>query len=356
VTGTSSTQLTQRVKALALAVGFDRVGIAAARPDSQTEFLREWIDRGYAGRMGYLTDRVEERVDPRRVLAGAESVISVSLVYDPQGELAAPPGPGSVRVARYACGDDYHEVLFDRLKALQAGLEALVGSEVRSRAYVDTGPVLERVFAARAGLGWLGKNTCLIDRELGSYMFLGVLLTDLALDVDTPEADHCGSCTACLDACPTDAFQAARVLDARRCIAYTTIEDPGPIPENLREAHGDRMFGCDICQEVCPWNRPRQGGAMPDALGLRERLAPRPEWLAPALEWVLDLDPVAWRTATRHSAVRRARYRGLMRNALVAAGNSGVRELEPLIRNFAESDDAMLAEHARWALARLAGD
>jgi epoxyqueuosine reductase len=344
------------VKALALAVGFDRVGIAAARPDSQTEFLREWVDRGYAGRMGYLTDRVEERVDPRRVLAGAESVIAVSLVYDPQGELAEPPGPGSTRVARYAAGDDYHEVLFDRLEALQAGLEALVGAELRSRAYVDTGPVLERVFAARAGLGWLGKNTCLIDRELGSYMFLGVLLTDLALDVDAPEADHCGSCTACLDACPTDAFEAARVLDARRCIAYTTIEDPGPIPAHLREAHGDRMFGCDICQEVCPWNRPNQGGVLPDVLGLRERLAPRQEWLAPALEWVLGLDPAAWRKATRRSALRRAKYRGLMRNALVAAGNSGARELEPRIRAFAESDDAMLAEHARWALARLAGD
>jgi epoxyqueuosine reductase len=159
-----------------------------------------------------------------------------------------------------------------------------------------------------------------------------------------------------LDACPTDAFESARVLDARRCIAYTTIEDPGPIPVELREAHGDRMFGCDICQEVCPWNRPTHQEPLPDALGLRERLAPRPEWIAPTLAWVLSLDPAAWRTVTRHSALRRAKYRGLMRNALVSAGNSGVRELEPLIRGFAESDDAMLAEHARWALARLAGN
>jgi epoxyqueuosine reductase len=344
--------LEERVKGLALAVGFDRAGIAPALPTPESAFLREWIARGYAGEMRWIARRADERVDPRRVLEGAASVVAVGLVYDP-GERPA-PRPGTGEVARYAGGDDYHAVMLEKLRALEAGLEALAERPVRSRAYVDTGPVQERVLAARAGLGWIGKNTCLIDPQLGSYLFLGVLLTDLPLAPDAREPDHCGTCRACLDACPTDAFPEPYVLDATRCLSYTTIELRGAIPEDLRAAHGDRLFGCDVCQEVCPWNGRRAREVPPDGAGLRARLATRRSWARPALAWVLGLDEDAWRTATRGTALRRAKHRGLLRNAIVAAGNSGDASLAPALERIAAGGDALLAEHARWALARLA--
>jgi epoxyqueuosine reductase len=272
-------------------------------------------------------------------------------LYEPQQRAAAAPVAGDV--ARYAGGDDYHELLLERVRALGDALEALAGRPLAQRAYVDTGPVLERALAARAGLGWIGKNSCLIDAELGSYLFLGVLLTELDLEPDAPEPDHCGSCRACLDACPTDAFPEPYLLDATRCLSYTTIELRDAIPEPLRAAQGDRVFGCDVCQEVCPWNTRRGRSRPPDSSGLRARLEPRPEWRRPALAWLLGLSEDAWRQATRRTALRRARYRGLLRNALVAAGNSGDRTLEPLVRRHAEGGDTLLAEHARWALQRL---
>ncbi len=343
--------LTERVKGLALAVGFDLAGVARAEPTRETRFLEEWLARGYAGEMHYIGRRAAERIDPRRVLDGARSTIALGFVYDPGPRDA--PGPGRLQVARYAGGDDYHDLLVDRVRALEAGLPALAGRPVRTRGYVDTGPVLERASAAAAGLGWIGKNSCLIHPGLGSYLFLGVVLCDLELDPDEREPDHCGSCRACLDACPTDAFPEPYVLDATRCISYTTIEARGPIPEPLRAGHGDWGFGCDVCQEVCPWNtRPRRE-VPPDPHGLRARLASRPEWRRPSLEWVLSLDEQGWRRAARGTALKRTRYRGLLRNALVVAGNSGERTLAPLIRRHAGGDDPLLAEHARWALAQL---
>jgi epoxyqueuosine reductase len=241
----------------------------------------------------------------------------------------------------------------DRLRALEAGIEALVPEPVRTRSYVDTGPVQERVFAAHAGLGWIGKNTCLIHPGLGSYVFLGVVLTDLEMQPDVREPDHCGSCRACLDACPTDAFAAPYVLDATRCISYTTIEARGAIDPALRPGQGDRVFGCDVCQEVCPWNLRERRQVPPDLQGLRQRLRPRPEWVQPSLRWILELSEEEWRGATRATAVRRARFRGLMRNALVAAGNSGDPTLAAPIRRHARGGDPLLEEHARWALERL---
>jgi epoxyqueuosine reductase len=341
----------ERVKGLALALGFDLAGVAPARATPETRFLREWLARGYAGDMHYLERRAEARVDPRRVLEGARSVVAVGLVYDPGARPGAAPGAG--QVARYAGGDDYHDVLLERLRALESALELLAAAPVRTRAYVDTGPVQERVFAALGGLGWIGKNTCLIHPRLGSYLFLGVLLTDLELAPDAREPDHCGSCRACLDACPTGAFPEPYVLDATRCISYTTIEARGSIPETLRAGHRDWVFGCDVCQEVCPWNRRERRRVPPDPLGLRARLAPREAWMRPALAWVLSLDEPAWRAATRKTALRRAKYRGLLRNALVAAGNSGDVSLVPLVRSHVDAGDPLLAEHARWALAQL---
>jgi epoxyqueuosine reductase len=347
----SPAALAERVKQIAVALGFDRAGVARAGLLPQPERLGEWLARGYAGEMAWLERRREERLDPRRVLPEARSVVAVGMVYEPASRAPAAAATGDV--SRYAGGDDYHDVLGERLRALGDALEALTDRPVASRAYVDTGPVLERAWAAQAGLGWQGKNTCLIDPELGSYLFLGVLLTDLELAPDRPAADHCGTCRACLDACPTDAFPEPYVLDSRRCIAYTTIELRGAIPEELRAGHGDRVFGCDLCQEVCPWNGRRGRAVPPDPLGLRERLEPRAEWRRPALAWLLELDEDAWRGATRRTALRRAKHRGLLRNALVAAGNSGDPGLAPLLHRHAEGADALLAEHARWALARL---
>ncbi|MBW2271719.1 MAG: tRNA epoxyqueuosine(34) reductase QueG [Deltaproteobacteria bacterium] len=351
--------LTERAKGLALGLGFDLVGVCDARPSAQSEALRGWLAQGFGGCMDYLAKRVEERVDPRRVLPGARSLLSVGLVYagGSAGEEASPRVAGAAeargQISRYAVGDDYHEVMRDRLRGLSAALEVLAERPLHSRAYVDTGPVSERVAAARGGLGWIGKNTCLIHTRLGSYLFLGVLITDLALEPDRPESDHCGSCRACLDACPTDAFPSPYVLDARRCIAYTTIEDPGPIPAELRASHEDRVFGCDRCQEVCPWNTRGGRRAPADPLGLRARLAPRSEWAQPSLAWLLGLDDAAWRNVTRRSALRRSKRRGLLRNALVAAGNSGDASLRPTLEAHASGDDPLLAEHARWALERL---
>jgi epoxyqueuosine reductase len=343
--------LSERVKALALALGFDLAGIASARSTPETRFLHEWLARGFAGEMRYLARRAAERVDPRKVLEGARSIVAVGLAYAPESR--APNSGSALEVAGYAGGDDYHDVLLDRLRAFEAGLGPLAGRPVRTRGYVDTGPVQERVFAAYAGLGWIGKNTLLVHPRLGSYLFLGVVLSDLDLVPDAREPDHCGTCRACLDACPTGAFPKPHVLDARRCIAYTTIELRGPIPPALREAHGPWGFGCDVCQRVCPWNRRERRETPPDALGLRARVAPRPEWVRPSLTWLLELSQDDWRAATRRTALRRARYRGLLRNALVVAGNSGDASLAPLVRRHAEGDDPLLAEHARWALARL---
>jgi epoxyqueuosine reductase len=259
---------------------------------------------------------------------------------------------GTARIARYAGGADYHDVLGARLRSLANAIEALAPG-VRTRSYVDTGPVLERPVAARAGLGWIGKNTLLIHPRLGSYLFLGVVLTDLALAPDAPEPDHCGSCRACLDACPTGAFPEPFVLDASRCLSYTTIELRGAIPEPLREAQADWVFGCDVCQQVCPWNTRARRAVPEDTGGMRAELAPREPWRGPALAALLALDEPAWAEATRGTALRRAKRRGLLRNALVAAGNSGDLTLVPALRRHAEGDDPLLAEHARWALARL---
>jgi len=343
--------LTERVAAVALALGFDLVGVARAEPGAHAAFLREWLARGYGGEMAYLARNAERRADPQQVLPGARSVIALGLVYDP-GARPEPSGH-ALRVARYAGGDDYHGVLIDRVRALEAALPPLADAPVRTRGYVDTGPVLERAFAADAGLGWIGKNTLLIHPRLGSYLFLGVVLTDLALEPGAAEPDHCGSCRACLDACPTGAFPEPYVLDATRCVSYTTIELRGEIPEPLRAGQGDWGFGCDVCQEVCPWNQRGRRAVPADPLGLRARLAPREEWRAPALAWVLGLSQESWQAATRGTALRRSGYRGLLRNALVAAGNSRDASLVPLVRRHSEGGDEMLAEHARWALARL---
>jgi epoxyqueuosine reductase len=299
--------LTESVKALALELGFDLVAIGPADPPEHGAALRRWVEAGHAATMGYLARRLEERLDPRRVLPGARSVLCVALNYY-QGE----PADASWRpVARYAWGRDYHDVIAPRLERLAAHLAEAGGA--RSRGYVDTGPVLERDLAARAGLGWVGKNTMLLHPRLGSWFFLGVLLTTAELARDAPLADRCGSCRACLDACPTGAFVAPYVLDARRCISYLTIEHRGDIDPDLQPAMAGWQFGCDICQDVCPWNRKAPTTAQAEFV---------PEAAYPGAEAVSAMDDADFRRHFAGTPILRAKAAGMRRNALIYWKNS----------------------------------
>jgi epoxyqueuosine reductase len=356
-----------RTMELARAAGFDLCGIAPAAEFPELGHLEEWLERGYAGEMRYLHDA--RRRLPAHAMQGARSVIVCALNYNTalptSTEARAQPetsnGPLGW-IARYAWGDDYHQVLGEKLEALIERLYAEFPEHFEARAYVDTGPIVERVAAKYAGLGWLAKNTCLINEELGSWLFLGVILTtlDLAPSLHTaelPAPDLCGNCSLCIDACPTGAIVEPYVLDARRCISYLTIELRGAIPPELREPIGRHVFGCDICQDVCPWNRRAPVTALPN---FQPRRREEHSLFSPELEWLISLTEEEFRAAFRGSPVKRAKWRGLVRNACIAIGNSGLRPGEPRYReicarlsDLAASGEAILAEHAQWALDRL---
>jgi epoxyqueuosine reductase len=304
----ASAALAESVKSRALDLGFDRVAIGPATPPEHGDAFLRWIEAGYAGTMGYLERRLGERLEPARVLRGARSVVCVALNYY-QGESAPDPSWGPV--ARYAWGRDYHDVMTPRLEVLAAHLTEACGAV--SKGYVDTGPVLERDLAARAGLGWVGKNTMLLHPDLGSWFLIGVLLTSAALDFDEPLPDRCGSCRACLDACPTGAFAAPYVLDARRCISYLTIEHRGAIDPALESELGAWEFGCDICQDVCPWNRKApvtdEGAFLPSAP-------------YPGAERIGAMSDEAIRARFAGTALLRPKPAGLRRNATIARDNA----------------------------------
>jgi epoxyqueuosine reductase len=334
-----------RAKALAREAGFDLAGVAAAEAPRALAFFPEWIARGHAAEMAYLTGQVARRSDLRAAFPWARSVLSVGLQYDTPApySTAAPSDRGWI--ARYAWGDDYHDVMKALLDRVIETLRQEAGP-FEARTYVDTGPIVERAYAAAAGLGAWGKNTCLLHPEHGSWFFLGEAVTDLELAADVPLGDMCGSCTACLDACPTGALPAPYVLDAGRCISYLTIETKGAIPEAQRAGVGRQVFGCDICQDVCPWNRRRRHRG-PDVF------AARPGLEAPSLDELASLDADAFRERFRHSPVKRAKRRGLLRNVAVALGNSGDPSKRPLLERLAADEDPLIREHAVWALERL---
>jgi epoxyqueuosine reductase len=364
----------------AKAIGFSLCGVVRAEAFPELENTEEWLARGYAGEMKYLHD--PRRKDPRAAMPGIRSVIVCLLNYNTQfplsidAKLSGQDGEARGWISRYGWGDDYHEVLLERLEALIVGLRERFPEPFEARAYVDTGPIQERVAAKYAGLGWLGKNTLLLNQTVGSHFFLGVILATLDLEPtlnarEMPAPDLCGSCTRCLDACPTQAFVEPYVMDARRCISYLTIELRGGIPEELREPMGNHVFGCDICQDVCPWNRRAPVSTVvqfqPRTLPSREAgesgkpvVAQNDSLFRPRLESLLSLGEEDFRELFRGSPVKRTKWRGLVRNACIAAGNSKLTPGSPshariceCLKKLAASSDSIISESAQWALSRI---
>ncbi len=339
------------VRELARDCGFDLAGVAAAEPCGDRHRFHSWVDAGFAGEMRYLTDRRGPlRDDPRNLLASARSIICVGKLYNT-------PLPYSIQyndteqawISRYAWGDDYHDAVRQGLERLDTALRERSVPDYESRTAVDTAPLLERSYARLAGLGWIGRNTCLINQASGSWFFLGELLTSLEIAPDTPPPDRCGTCRRCIDACPTCALVpspegAGYALDSRLCISYLTIELRGAVPEERRPGTGVNVFGCDICQDVCPWNRRAPFTAEPFA---KARNA------TPPLAHLAELSEEEFRMIFRGTPVTRARYSGFLRNVAVAMGNSGRKEFRGALDRLAESDDPVVAAHARWAVGRL---
>jgi epoxyqueuosine reductase len=334
--------LTRAVEARALELGFDAVGIGPATPPPHAADFERWLDAGYAGTMHYLARTRDERVDPARLLPGVRSAVAVALNYGPQpdsyDETWRP-------VARYARGRDYHDLMRPRLRELADFIDLAAEPGTRSRAAVDTSAVLERDLAARAGLGWIGKNTNLLAPQAGSYFFIGIVLTTVALEPTSEQPDRCGTCTACLDACPTRAFVAPYVLDARRCLSYLTIEHREDVAPELAPHIHDWIFGCDVCQEVCPWNR-RAPAARDAAL--------TPATPLESLSSLLDLDEASFRARFKRTAIARTKRRGLVRNAALAAGNRRDSSATTALRRLAADGDSVVRRAAEWALQRLA--
>ena len=337
-------ELARLAKAHAYAVGFDLAGIAALGPAETSREFDAWLAAGRAGAMHYLERGAEKRKDTRLPLPGTTHAVVVALEYGGK----EPSGP----VARYARGDDYHDVMDAMLRELHRRITRDAGREVLGKPYVDTGPLLERDLARRAGLGWFGKNTNLINPERGSFFFLGALVLDLELEADQPfDADRCGTCTRCIEACPTQAITAPRALDARRCISYLTIELRDAIPLELREGIGDRLYGCDVCQDVCPWNVTFAQELKEPAFAPREVLAGKDaRTLARELRAMTQEE---FRVGFKGSPMKRAKLRGLKRNAAVVLGNVGTVEDVPALQQALEDPEPLVREHVAWALARL---
>ncbi len=362
------------LEAKALSIGFDLAGIAAVpaagspKEQLQRERFLRWAEQGFAGDMTWLLRKGDDglllRSSLHAAVPWARSVMLCALNYNAdRPNSLAPALPGSGWIARYAWSGsaspdgtitptDYHDVLLRRLREIEAHLYTLLASgdeEVQTRCYVDTGPVVERWFAQLAGIGWIGKNTCVLNQQQGSWLLLGVILTSLPLASEAallPAPDRCGTCTRCIDACPTDALIAPRQMDASRCIAYLTIEKKGSIAEDLRPHMGRQVFGCDICQDVCPWNRRAPIGTMPE-------MQARTELVNPALEELAAMDNAAFRRSFRGSPLERTGRKRLHRNVALAMGNSGDARHAERLHEWAKSEDAVLAESAQWALGRL---
>lgn len=328
-------------------LGFCAWGIAGADAAPEAgDRLREWLAEGNHGEMGWMEDRAEQRASPNGLWPEAKSVIALAMSYAPANDpLTLAEAQDRGRISVYAQGADYHKVVKKALKAMGRWLADEAGCQLK--VFVDTAPVMEKPLSAAAGIGWQGKHTNLLNRDHGSWLFLGVIYTTLELEPDDPAEPHCGSCVRCIEACPTAAITGPNRIDARRCISYLTIEHAGPIPHEFREAMGNRIYGCDDCLAVCPWNR------FASAAQANKAFAPRAELVAPALADLLALDDASFRELFSGSPIKRIGVARMTRNCLIAAGNSGNADLLPSVERHLQSEDPVVADAAQWAMAAL---
>ena len=342
--------LTERIQSRAQELGFELVGITPATESQTIQRYREWIENGYAGEMGYLERHLPLKEDTRTLLEEAKSVISLAMNYytlDPPNELVDDPSRG--QISRYAWGEDYHDVIRSRLLELVEYVRNTAETEIKSRVFVDSGPILEREFAQKAKLGWIGKNTNLINWRSGSWYFLAEVLINLDLEYTSePLLGSCGTCTKCIEACPTDAIVEPNWLDSRLCISYLTIELRDNIPQELRSQMGNLIFGCDICQEVCPWNSKAKPTTEP-------AFQPREGNLTPELLSLVNMTQTEFSKRFRGSPIKRAKRRGFLRNVLVAIGNWGSRSAVPSLKKALLDDEPLIRGHAAWALGQIGG-
>ena len=347
------------MKEYARDAGFELAGIAPVRDFAELARFPQWIAAGHAGDMKYLEARNEngklKRASLNSTIPWARSVIVCAINYNTAHAYSTQvQDNGHGWISRYAWSrEDYHDAVLRRLKIVETKLReqiaTLVSSaepELQTRCYVDTGPLVERVYAKYAGVGWVGKNTCILNQKVGSWLFLGVILTSLELTADLPAPDRCGTCTRCIEACPTQAFLAPYELDSNRCIAYLTIEKRGTIPDEMRDGIGRHIFGCDICQDVCPWNRKAPATSASE-------FQPREGLVNPALDWLVEMTPEEFRERFRSSPIRRTKRSGLRRNAVIAMGNSGNQRFIPTLQKLVRDEDPIIAESAHWALSKL---
>ncbi len=333
----------EEIKQRALALGFDLVGITTAQPPQHAEEFQQWLASGFHGEMGYMAKNAEKRVDPSRILADVRSVVVVGLNYFNESPRRG-TRPTTARIARYAQGPrDYHDVMSDKLKQFASAIDESGGPGTRSLWYVDTGPILERDLAQRAGIGFIGKHTNLISRQLGNWIFVGEVLTTLALPPDEPEREYCGTCRRCIDVCPTRAIVAPYQLDARLCISYLTIELKGAIPAELRPLIGDHVFGCDDCLEVCPWNRFAKLSSTREFQ--RREMPPLTEFLS----W----DEQRFRDFFHGTPIYRIKRRGFLRNVCVVLGNIGDASALPALERASADPEPLVREHAAWAIGQI---
>ncbi|MCA9734433.1 MAG: tRNA epoxyqueuosine(34) reductase QueG [Deferribacteres bacterium] len=344
---TTSHNYVSLLREKAKSLGFELFGIARIEQIPAMSFYAEWLNKGYHAGMEYLARHCEKKSNPGLLVENAKSIIVCGKNYNTAYPLSIDKAKKSQAwISRYAWGDDYHEILKNQIAVLNAYWLNICENKYLSRYYIDTGPVLERSWAEKAGIGWRGKNTCIINRDIGSWLFLAVIITDAELPSNSVSKDFCGTCTACIDACPTNAIRQPYLLDSNLCISYHTIENKNEIPVELQNRFGRQIFGCDICQDVCPWNRKAQ-------VSVDVHFQPRAESVNPDLANLLQLDEQKFREKFKKSPIKRAKYSGFMRNVLIAAENSGIKSLVSLVKPFLINDSKILVDQAQSTLKAL---